>query len=300
MSRVIVAATQMSCGLHIDENIAKADLLVRKAAARGARLIVLQELFETPYFCKETDPRWMAAARSLETNRAIQHFRALAKALSVVLPISFYERANAAAYNALAMIDADGAILGVYRKSHIPDGPGYREKFYFNPGDTGFEVFDTALGRIGALICWDQWFPEPARILALKGAEILCYPTAIGSEPQDPELDSMAHWQRAMQGHAAANILPIIASNRVGREIGDSTEIAFYGSSFIADRTGAILAACDRQEEGFVTAEIDLEADRAYRRAWGVFRDRRPELYSELLTLDGAHLHRALGGRTLS
>ena len=297
MSRVIVAATQMACGLHIDENIAKAETLVRAAAARDARLILLQELFETPYFCKDADARWLGAARSVEDDRAIRHFQCLARALSVVLPISFYERANNAAFNSLAVIDADGTLLGVYRKSHIPDGPGYREKFYFNPGDTGFDVFDTAIGRIGALICWDQWFPEPARILALKGAQILCYPTAIGSEPQDPGLDSMAHWQRVMQGHAAANLVPVVASNRIGTEIGIDAEITFYGSSFIADRTGAKLAEAGRNEESVLTAEIDLDDDLRYRRAWGVFRDRRPELYAELLTLDGLNIHGAAGRR---
>lgn len=291
MTKLTVAATQMACSWDADENIARGERLVRDAAARGAKLILLQELFETPYFCKDVDYRYMDLAVPIAENKAVNHFKAVAKELGVVLPISVYERANNALYNSLAMIDADGETLGVYRKSHIPDGPGYHEKFYFNPGDTGFPVWETAYAKVGTLICWDQWFPEPARILALKGAEIICYPTAIGSEPQDPTLVSKDHWQRTMQGHSAANLTPVIASNRIGREVGRNAEITFYGASFITGSDGAKLVEADVPEEMILTTEIDLEAARRQRLNWGVFRDRRPDLYAELLTLDGRHTH---------
>jgi N-carbamoylputrescine amidase len=212
---------------------------------------------------------------------------ALAVELGVVLPVSFFERANNAYYNSLAMIDADGRCLGLYRKSHIPDGPGYQEKFYFNPGDTGFKVWRTRFGTIGAAVCWDQWFPEAARAMALQGAELLLYPTAIGSEPQNPALNSRDHWQRAMQGHAAANLMPLVASNRIGAEQGESCAITFYGSSFIADQTGAKVAEAGADERAVLTAAFDLDEIRAQRAAWGLFRDRRPDLYGPLLTLDG-------------
>ncbi len=287
MTSLTVAATQMACGPDRDANIARAERLVRDAAERGARLILLQELFETPYFCKTQDYGLMELATPVEANPAVAHFRDLARRLGVVLPISFFERANNAAYNSLAMIDADGTVLGVYRKSHIPDGPGYSEKFYFNPGDTGFQVWDTKAGRVGAAICWDQWFPEAARILALKGAEVICYPTAIGSEPQDPTLDSRDHWQRTMQGHSAANLTPVIASNRVGTETQDGVAATYYGSSFVTDGRGAKIAELDRTEEGVAIATLDLEDARRTRLSWGVFRDRRPDLYGDLLTLDG-------------
>jgi N-carbamoylputrescine amidase len=204
-----------------------------------------------------------------------------------VLPVSFFEQAGQAHFNSLAMVDADGSVLGIYRKSHIPDGPGYQEKFYFNPGDTGFRVYQTRFGRIGAAICWDQWFPETARCLALQGAEILLYPTAIGSEPHDPALDSRDHWQRVMQGHAGANLMPLVASNRIGTEAGEACSLTFYGSSFIAGPRGEILAGADRGEETVITATVDLDAIAEIRAAWGVFRDRRPDLYRSLLTLDG-------------
>jgi len=291
MTKLTVAATQMACSWDADENIARGERLVRDAAARGAKLILLQELFETPYFCKDVDYRYMDLAVPIAENKAVNHFKAVAKELGVVLPISVYERANSALYNSLAMIDADGETLGVYRKSHIPDGPGYHEKFYFNPGDTGFPVWETAYAKVGTLICWDQWFPEPARILALKGAEIICYPTAIGSEPQDPTLQSKDHWQRTMQGHSAANLTPVIASNRIGREQGKNAEITFYGASFITGSDGAKLTEAEVPDEMVLTADIDLEAARRQRLNWGVFRDRRPDLYAELQTLDGRHTH---------
>jgi N-carbamoylputrescine amidase len=278
----------MACSPDRDANIARADALVREAAAKGAQLILLQELFETPYFCKEQEYEMMALATRAEDNPAIGHFRAVAKELRVVLPISFFEAANNAQYNSLVTIDADGEVLGLYRKSHIPDGPGYREKFYFNPGDTGFKVWDTEYGRVGAAICWDQWFPEAARAMALQGAEVICYPTAIGSEPHDASLDSRDHWQRTMQGHAAANLTPVIASNRVGTEEQAGVSSTYYGSSFITDGFGAKTAEMNRTAEGVITAVLDLEANRRVRLNWGVFRDRRPELYAPLLTLDGS------------
>jgi len=296
MSELIVAATQMACSWNRDENIARAEQLVRQAHEKGARFILLQELFETPYFCKDTDPAHVKLALPLNENPAIGKMRELAKQLRVVLPISIFENANQAQYNALVLIDADGEIIGHYRKSHIPDGPGYHEKYYFNPGDTGFHVWETQIGRVGAAICWDQWFPETARILALKGADLICYPTAIGSEPHDPKIHSRDHWQRTMQGHAAANLTPVIASNRIGREEGESCTITFYGSSFITDHTGAKIAEASEAEQQVITARLDLEQARQARLNWGVFRDRRPDLYAELLSLDGTHLHPAYQG----
>jgi len=293
MSELVVAATQMACSWDRDENIARAEKLVRSAHEKGAQLILLQELFETPYFCKDTNPSYMQLALPLSENPAIRQMRGLAKELGVILPVSIYERANQALYNSLVMIDSDGEILGHYRKSHIPDGPGYREKYYFNPGDTGFHVWETKLGRIGAAICWDQWFPEVARILALKGADIICYPTAIGSEPHDPAIHSRDHWQRTMQGHAAANLTPVIASNRIGREQGESCAITFYGSSFITDHTGAKLVEAGETDESVITTRLDLEQVRRERAHWGVFRDRRVDLYRDILSLDGEHLHPA-------
>ncbi|GLK85438.1 N-carbamoylputrescine amidase [Ancylobacter defluvii] len=288
MRLLTLAATQMRCDWDIPGNIARAERLVREAAAGGAKLILLQELFETPYFCQDQLHEFLDLAAPFEGNRLIAHFAALAAELGVVLPLSFFERAGPAAYNSLAMIDADGTVMGVYRKSHIPDGPGYTEKFYFSPGDTGFKVWDTAVGRIGVGICWDQWFPESARVMALMGAEVLLYPTAIGSEPQDPGLDSAAHWQRVMQGHAGANLMPLLASNRIGSEPGrNGTEITFYGSSFIAGPTGEKVAEAGRSDETVLLASFDLDAIAHQRRSWGVFRDRRPELYAPLLTLDG-------------
>jgi N-carbamoylputrescine amidase len=285
---VTVAATQFACTWDLTGNLAKAEAMVRRAAAQGANVVLLPELFETPYFCQDQSAEHFALARPFKGNPVISHFARLAAELSVVLPLSFFERAHNAHYNALAMIDADGHILGRYRKSHIPDGPGYQEKFYFHPGDTGFQVWKTRHGDLGAAICWDQWFPESARIMTLKGAEILFYPTAIGSEPAPaPPVDSQAHWRRVMQGHAAANYVPLVASNRAGVERGRASEITFYGSSFIAGPTGEILAELGREEEGIALADIDLEAVATARASWGLFRDRRPDLYAPILTADG-------------
>ncbi len=286
MTSVTVAATQMACTWDKEENLARAEALVREAAGKGARIVLIQELFETPYFCKDQKQELFALATPVADNPAIKRMSALAAELAVVLPVSFFERANNAYYNSLVVLDADGSNLGLYRKSHIPDGPGYQEKFYFNPGDTGFRVWRTRYAAIGAAVCWDQWFPEAARAMALQGAELLFYPTAIGSEPQAPELNSKAHWQRTMQGHAAANLTPLIASNRIGTEQGDSFAMTFYGGSFIADQTGEKVAeAGDKQ--AVITAGFDLEEIRAQRASWGLFRDRRPDLYAPLLTLDG-------------
>jgi N-carbamoylputrescine amidase len=287
MSIVTVAATQMACSWDRDANIARGERLIRQAAARGAQVILLQELFETPYFCQDHDARHLELARPLEGHPAVEHFRKVARELAVVLPISVFERERNAFFNSLAVIDADGAVLGSYRKSHIPESPGYHEKFYFSPGDTGFKVFTTRYAKLGIAICWDQWFPEAARCMALLGAEILMYPTAIGSEPQDASIDSSGHWQRTMQGHAAANVMPLVASNRVGTERGEKHSLTFYGSSFIASATGEKVAEADRSGEAVLTAAFDLDQIRHYRQAWGVFRDRRPDLYHPLLSLDG-------------
>ncbi len=287
MRNVKVAALQMSCSNCVEENIAKADHLVRQAAAQGAQVILIQELFETLYFCQKEKAEFYQYATEIEQNKAVAHFRKVAAELQVVLPISFYEKKNNARYNSMAMLDADGEILGVYRKSHIPDGPGYEEKFYFNPGDTGFRVWQTHYGVIGVGICWDQWYPEAARCMALMGAELLLYPTAIGSEPEAPEVDSKEHWQRCMIGHAACNLLPVIASNRIGEEQIEDSTIRFYGSSFIANATGEKVAEAGRSEEAVLLAEFDLDAVAAQRAEWGIFRDRRPDLYGTILTYDG-------------
>ena len=287
MRKVTIAATQMMCGTDRDENIAKAETLVREAASKGAQIILLQELFETLYFCQSQKQDFFSLAADIQDNPAVRHFSALARQLGVVLPISFFEKKNQAYYNTVAVVDADGAILGIYRKSHIPDGPGYQEKFYFSPGDTGFRVWKTRYGTIGIGICWDQWFPEAARIMVLMGAEILLYPTAIGSEPQNPEYDSRDHWQTCMQGHAAANMVPMVVSNRVGTESIDDSAITFYGSSFITDNKGRLMEQADRISETVVSAEVDLDVMAAERSGWGLFRDRRPTLYAPLLTHDG-------------
>ncbi|MEY8749489.1 N-carbamoylputrescine amidase [Alkalicoccobacillus gibsonii] len=287
MSTIKVAATQMSCDADVQTNIARADKLVREAAGNGANLILLQELFETPYFCQKEKPAYYAYATTVEENPAIQHFQKLAIELSVVLPISFYEKKNTARYNSVAMIDADGTILGTYRKSHIPDGPGYEEKYYFTPGDTGFKVWNTRVGKVGVGICWDQWFPEAARAMALQGAEILLYPTAIGSEPEDSSVDSKQHWQTCMLGHAATNLVPVIASNRIGVETDEESSITFYGSSFIAGPTGAVIEEASRDQEEILYADFDLAQLEAQRVEWGLFRDRRPDLYRILTTHDG-------------
>jgi len=287
MAEVTVAATQMACSWDRERNLKNAEALVREAAGKGAQVVLIQELFETPYFCQDQKQEYFALAARADDSAPVKRMSALAAELEVVLPVSFFERANNAYYNSLAMIDADGRNLGVYRKSHIPDGPGYQEKFYFNPGDTGFRVWPTRYGTLGAAVCWDQWFPEGARAMALKGADLLFYPTAIGSEPQNPAIHSRDHWQRTMQGHAAANMTPLVASNRIGEEQDESCAITFYGSSFIADQTGAKLAEAGQDQQAVITATFDLEAIRAQRAAWGLFRDRRPELYGPLMTLDG-------------
>ena len=287
MRQLTVAAVQMRMVDDVSANVATAERLVREAAARGARLVLIPELFEGLYFCTDQLAEHFDRSRPLTGHSTIAHFSSLARELGVVLPISFFERANNAAFNSVAVIDADGAVLGVYRKSHIPDGPGYSEKYYFNPGDTGFRVWDTAVGRIGLGICWDQWFPECARVLALRGAEVILYPTAIGSEPHDPSYDSSRHWQRVMQGHAGANLVPVVAANRFGVERGRQHELNFYGTSFIAGPTGEIVAEAGRDSETVLTAEFDLDAVAELRRSWGVFRDRRPELYRSLWSLDG-------------
>jgi N-carbamoylputrescine amidase len=287
MRKVKVAATQMSCTDNIQDNIEKADKLVREAAEKGANIILIQELFETLYFCQKEKPEYYNYATEAAQNKAINHFKKVARELNVVLPISFYERMNNARYNSLGVIDADGEVLGIYRKSHIPDGPGYEEKYYFNPGDTGFKVWNTRYAKIGVGICWDQWYPETARAMALMGAELLFYPTAIGSEPESPEVDSKDHWQRCMIGHSACNLVPVIASNRIGKEDIDGSVIHFYGSSFITNAVGEKIAEADRTTETILTAEFDLNAIAEQRIEWGIFRDRRPDLYQVLLTYDG-------------
>ncbi|MFN0264707.1 N-carbamoylputrescine amidase [Tepidamorphus sp. 3E244] len=288
MRKVIVAATQMACSDDVDDNIAHAEKLVHEAAARGANVVLIQELFEGYYFCQDELPEHFTRATPVAKNPAVNRFRELAKELGVVLPVSFFEKANNAFFNSLAMVDGDGSMLGVYRKTHIPQGSGYQEKFYFSPGDTGFMVFETGFGRLGAAICWDQWFPESARCMALKGAEILFYPTAIGSELIDPNWDSAKHWQTVMCGHAGANLMPLVSSNRIGTEPGKrGTELNFYGSSFIADWQGQKIVEADRTEEAVLTAEFDLDEIAAHRAAWGLFRDRRPEHYGPIASMDG-------------
>lgn len=289
MSRTVtVAATQMACSWDRQANLANAERLVRQAAAEGAQIILIQELFETPYFCQKPNADYLQLATPADTNAAIAHFQKVARELEVVLPISFYELAGRARFNSIAIIDADGSNLGIYRKSHIPDGPGYHEKYYFNPGDTGFKVWQTRYAKIGAGICWDQWFPECARAMALLGAEVLFYPTAIGSEPHDASITSRDHWQRVQQGHAGANLMPVVASNRIGREEQDGYSITFYGSSFIADQFGAKVQELNETEEGILVQRFDLDALERIRSAWGTFRDRRPNLYGPIKTLDGS------------
>ncbi|EFJ10979.1 hypothetical protein SELMODRAFT_269334 [Selaginella moellendorffii] len=288
---VSVSSLQFACSDRADENVATAERLVREAHSRGANIILIQELFEGYYFCQAQREDFFLCSKPREGHPTIQRMKELAKELGVVIPVSFFEEANNAHYNSIVIIDADGTDLGLYRKSHIPDGPGYQEKFYFNPGDTGFKVFDTKFARIGVAICWDQWFPEAARAMALMGAEVLFYPTAIGSEPQDSGLDSREHWQRVMQGHAGANVIPLVTSNRIGVEVVETehgaSKITFYGHSFIAGPTGEIVAEADDKNEAVLVAKFDLNQIKLKRQSWGVFRDRRPDLYKVLLTLDG-------------
>ncbi len=283
MRKITVAATQMRCAWDKEATLKKAEQLVRSAAKAGANIILLQELFETPYFCQTHSFEYLELSTPPEKNAAILKMRQLAKELAVVVPVSFYERAGNTAFNSIAVIDADGSVLGIYRKTHIPDGIPYAEKFYFTPGDTGFKVWKTTYGNIGIGICWDQWFPEAARCMALMGAELLLYPTAIGSEPY-LKTDSMPHWQNVMRGHSAANLVPVIASNRVGEETEKDTSITFYGSSFITDHHGCIVEKMNREDEGFVLHTFDLDILARERREWGVFRDRRPEMYRTILT----------------
>lgn len=289
MRKVKVAAVQMNCVKNRGQNIDKAEKLVREAAAEGAQIVLLPELFENLYFCQEKRYDYYQLAEAAEDNAAIKRLAPVAKELGIVVPVSFYERDGNVLYNSVAVIDADGRNLGVYRKTHIPDDHFYQEKFYFTPGNTGFKVFDTAYGRIGIGICWDQWFPETARCLALEGAELLFYPTAIGSEPI-LECDSMPHWRRCMQGHAAANVVPVIAANRYGEERvapceennGQTSALIFYGSSFATDETGEVIAQADRAGDTVLVAEYDLDAIRDMRLSWGLFRDRREECYSRI------------------
>ena len=288
MRKVKTAAVQMRCEKQVQDNIAHAEELVRKAVAEGAQIILLPELFERPYFCQERRYEYYQYAKPVMENEAVCRFRQVARELSVVLPVSFYERDRNLLFNSVAVLDADGSILGIYRKTHIPDDHYYQEKFYFTPGDTGFRVFETRYGTIGVGICWDQWFPETARFMAVKGAELLYYPTAIGSEPI-LSVDSMPHWRRVMQGHAAANLMPVIAANRIGTETvepcpengNQKSALRFYGSSFITDGTGAIAVSMDRDSEGVIASEFDLDELMEERLSWGLFRDRRPEVYHE-------------------
>ena len=284
--KIKVAATQMSCDWEIENNINKSIHLIEKASEQGANIILLQELFQTPYFCIQYDEEIFKLAQPFENNTLLKKMSDVAKKHKVVLPISFFEKDNNAYFNSIAVINADGKILGKYRKSHIPDGAGYLEKYYFNPGDTGFKIWNTSYGKIGIGICWDQWFPEAARIMALKGAEILFYPTAIGDEIMST-YDSSDAWQTVMQGHAAANIMPIVASNRIGSESVKGQVNGFYGKSFICNRSGKIIAEASKDKEEIILADIDTEENHLFRRNWGLFRDRRPELYKEILTLNG-------------
>jgi N-carbamoylputrescine amidase len=282
MSLTHVAAIQMAMSSSLKDNLKKAEKFVRAAAKAGANIVLLPELFMGPYFCQVEDYAHFELATPLNQNAGIKHFQKIAQELGVVLPISYFEKDNNVFYNSIAIINADGQIIGHYRKSHIPTGESYEEKFYFKPGDTGFKVFETKFGKLGVAICWDQWFPEAARIMALNGAELLLYPTAIGSEPTLP-LDSQKHWTNAMVGHAASNLIPVIAANRIGIEKAKQSSMTFYGSSFITNYNGEILKQMDRITEGFVLQSFDLKALEKLRYSWGVFRDRRPDLYGDLI-----------------
>lgn len=293
MPQTMVAAVQMSCATEPSENIAHAEELVRQAAAKGAQIILLPELFERPYFCQERRYEYYAYATTVTENPAVQRFREVCRELEIVIPISFYEKDGTRLFNSVAMIDADGSVLGVYRKTHIPDDHYYQEKFYFTPGNTGFRVFETRYGRVGVGICWDQWFPETARCLALAGADVILYPTAIGSEPI-LDVDSAGHWQRTMQGHSAANIVPVVAANRYGVEVvspcaengGQQSALRFYGTSFLTDETGAVLVQAERDGDAVLTASYDFASIRRARMEWGLFRDRRPECYGAICDLN--------------
>ncbi len=279
MTSITVAALQLGFSPDIDANIAHVERLVREAAARGAQVILPPELFEGEYFCRVEDEGLFANAKPVDEHKAVRAMQALAAELRVHIPTSFFEADGPHHYNSLAMIGPDGAVQGVYRKSHIPDGPGYEEKFYFRPGNTGFKVWDGPEAKLGVGVCWDQWYPETARAMMLMGAQVLFYPTAIGSEPHDTSLDTARLWRRAMVGHAVSNVVPIVAANRIGTEHGQT----FYGTSFICDERGDILAELDREEEGVITATLDLDRVKRHRAAFGFFRDRRPELYGRLV-----------------
>lgn len=291
MRKVTIGTVQMQCRKTVEENIQKADSMVRRAAEQGANVILLPELFERPYFCQERRYEYYEYAKPVMENDAVLHFQETARELQAVIPVSFYERDGLVLYNSIAVIDADGSVLGVYRKTHIPDDHYYQEKFYFTPGNTGFRVWETRYGRVGIGICWDQWFPETARSLAIGGAEMILYPTAIGSEPI-LECDSMPHWRRCMQGHAGSNLLPVAAANRIGREEvlpceengGQQSALVFYGSSFITDETGELIASASRDREEILTASFDLDEIEKNRMSWGIFRDRRPECYERIFT----------------
>lgn len=291
VNEVTLGVVQFACGDDLPGNVATATRLVREAAGQGANIVLVQELFEGLYFCQEQNPVHFDRARPLDDSHpTLGAMRRLAAELGVVIPVSLFERCNQAYYNSVAVVDDTGEVLGIYRKSHIPDGPGYSEKFYFNPGDTGFRVWHTRFGAIGVGICWDQWFPETARAMALMGAEFLLYPTAIGSEPGRPDFDTMEHWRITMRGHAGANLMPVAAANRIGKETVAGKEQAYYGSSFIAGPTGALVASAGRDGEAVLTATFDRARLRNDRAAWGLFRDRRPSLYGALATLDGGRL----------
>ena len=284
--KTTLAISQMSVSKDYEENIKKATQLIREAKSKGADLILLQELFERPYFCQIEDYERFDYAEEYEHSKTLEYFQKLAKELEIVLPISFYKKSGNCYYNSICVIDKDGERKGLYRKTHIPTGQCYEEKFYFTPGDTGFKVFDTKAGKVGIGICWDQWFLETGRILALKGADFLLFPTAIGSEPV-LDKDSMPHWRNAMIGQSALNIMPVLASNRVGREDDVNSTMTFYGSSFMTDETGVLIESMDREEEGIRVHTYDLDKIMRKRREWGIFRDRRPEMYEEILTSDG-------------
>ena len=294
MPQTTVAAIQMTCVADPAQNLAHAEELVRQAAAKGAQIVLLPELFERPYFCQERRYEYYDYALPLEENPAVRRFAEVCRELELVMPVSFYEKDGTRLFNSAAMLDADGSILGVYRKTHIPDDHYYQEKCYFTPGNTGFKVFDTQYGRVGVGICWDQWFPETARCLALAGADLILYPTAIGSEPI-LDVDSAGHWQRTMQGHAAANVLPVVAANRYGTEVvtpcrengGQQSALRFYGTSFLTDETGAVLVQAGRDEDAILTASYDFAAIRQARMEWGLFRDRRPKCYGAICDLNG-------------
>ncbi len=282
---VKVSAIQMAMSNDKKSNVDKADKLVRESAKNGAQIILLPELFEALYFCKDMDEKYFSWATPLKENKLIEHFAQLAKELKVVILVSYFEKSNKDYFNSLVVVDSDGTIMDNYRKTHIPDGPGYEEKFYFKPGDSGFKVYNTACGKIGVGICWDQWFCETARALTLMGAEIIFYPTAIGSEPEI-HLDSKEHWQRVQMGHAATNTIPVVVANRIGKETGESCSLNFYGSSFITDYTGEKIAEASRDKEEIIYAEFDLAENAKQREYWGLIRDRQPDSYHVLCKKD--------------